>query len=271
MDGGRLTRGRTYARKGQVLDLTIGPGSITGTVQGSRRSPYEVEITLAMPDEDQWERVVVALAAQAGYAARLLAGELPHEVEDVFADQGVSLLPSTTARLTTGCTCPDVENPCKHVAAVCCLAAESLDRDPFLLFTWRGRDRDAVLERLRELRVGAVNARPVDDVTPDGLDEPTLTDCTSSFWKAGPGLAEVRLHPVAAELPSAVLRYVRRGVLEVRGRDVVDILEPLYADLVEAAEQRAGGTELPATPVTMPVRPATRSRGSRRGRGPGGG
>src|SRR3954452_20877330 len=42
--GTRLTRGRSYARKGQVLALDIAPGVVTASVQGSRAEPYAVKV-----------------------------------------------------------------------------------------------------------------------------------------------------------------------------------------------------------------------------------
>src|SRR5689334_8187379 len=42
--GGRLARGRTYARDGQVLSVAVGEGEVTASVQGSRVKPYDVSI-----------------------------------------------------------------------------------------------------------------------------------------------------------------------------------------------------------------------------------
>ena len=244
--GGRLTRGRTYARQGQVVDITVGPGLIAARVQGTRRTPYQVRISMPIADEEEWNRIVLALAGQSGFAARLLAGDIPHEVEDVFSAEGVSLLPSRTSRLATDCTCPDWANPCKHVAAVCYLVAEAFDRDPFTLLAWRGRDREAILDRLRELR-GAVAAANSESLSASAheVGAPPLAECLVGFWKAGPPLGEVRIRPEASVTPGAVLMHLSRGVIEVRGHDVAEVLGPAYADLAVAAEQRALGTDEP--------------------------
>src|SRR5690606_10470831 len=74
--GSRLTRGRSYARAGQVLSLRVAPGEVTATVQGSRRAPYQVRVGLEPFSDQVWEAVEVALAEQALYSAKLLAGEL---------------------------------------------------------------------------------------------------------------------------------------------------------------------------------------------------
>jgi hypothetical protein len=42
--GSRLTRGRNYARTGQVTELEVEPGIVLAKVQGSRYSPYRVRI-----------------------------------------------------------------------------------------------------------------------------------------------------------------------------------------------------------------------------------
>jgi uncharacterized Zn finger protein len=238
MAGGRSTRGRSYARGGQVLELTVSAGRFTALVQGTRRTPYRVEVAMRAADDDEWGRVVTALAGQAGYAARLLAGEIPHELEDVFAAQGVPLLPSRTSRLATDCTCPDWANPCKHVGAVCYLVAEEFDRDPFTLLAWRGRSREQLLGALRELRVGEGSAAAEQLPVPTASSSP-LSECLLGYWKAGPELAGVRIRPEADEAAGAVLRQLPRGVLEVRGRDVADLLEPAYAEMASAAERRA--------------------------------
>lgn len=150
--GSRLTRGKSYARKGQVLSLDVGPGLVRARVQGSRRSPYAVTIGLTPFPELVWAKVEVVLAEQAVHSARLLAGELPAELEQVFAAAGAPLFPQRTADLAMQCSCPDWEVPCKHLSATFYLLAESFDDDPFRILHWRGRGREALLGRLRELR-----------------------------------------------------------------------------------------------------------------------
>jgi uncharacterized Zn finger protein len=153
--GNRLTRGRSYARKGQVLSLSVVPGEVRATVQGSRVKPYRVTIGLATFSEMVWARAEIALSEQALPSAKLLAGEVPPELEELFADAGAPLFPGSVNELDQRCSCPDWEVPCKHLAATFYLLAEAFDDDPFLVLRWRGRDREALLGRLRELRADA--------------------------------------------------------------------------------------------------------------------
>ncbi len=233
-----MARGRAYARRGQVVELDVGPGLISAKVQGSRPNPYKVRVAMPVVRDEQWERILASLASQASYCASMLAGELPHEVEGVFAEADVPLLPSPTSRLSSGCTCPDWANPCKHVVAVCYLAAEQFDLDPFAVLAWRGRDRDAALRRLRELR-GGTTSEPPDIEPPPIMPVPALSECLASFWKAGPALASVHLRPLASDTAGAVLRQLGRGLLEVRGKDVGEGLTDAYKEMAAVAQRRA--------------------------------
>ncbi len=149
MDSGRLSRGRSYARGGQVLSLDIGPGVVKSRVQGSRATPYKVQIAVKMLTAAEWSMVVDALAEQAIFAANLLAGEMPQDVETAFQAAHVSLFPTRRDDLNTDCSCPDYANPCKHVAAVYYLLGERFDEDPFLIFQLRGKDKEQLLAELR--------------------------------------------------------------------------------------------------------------------------
>ena len=143
--GGRMTRGRTYARKGQVLSLEVSAGHLVAQVQGSRPLPYGVTIRLPVPTSKQWAMIDDALRARVGYAARLLAGEVPNDLESVFSDAGCRLFPSQWGDLRATCSCPDWGDPCKHQAAVLYVFADQLDTDPWQLLAWLGRSRDDVV------------------------------------------------------------------------------------------------------------------------------
>jgi uncharacterized Zn finger protein len=147
--GARMERGRRYARGGRVLSLEVGAGKLEARVQGSRRTPYRVAVRSVVPTKAQWVSIEAVFAARLGWAARLLAGEVPAELEDGFQQAGVALFPQRWSDLQARCGCPDDEVPCKHIAAVLYMFAQRLDDDPWLLLAWHGRHREALLERLR--------------------------------------------------------------------------------------------------------------------------
>jgi uncharacterized Zn finger protein len=172
--GGRLSRGKTYARKGQVVALTVRPGVVSSTVQGSRPRPYQVSIGFGTLPDAAWHAVEGALAEQALYRAQLLAGELPAELEGLFAEAGAPLFPRSVRELTMRCTCPDAAVPCKHIAATFYLLAERFEDEPFELLLWRGRSR---ADLLADLAAGAEPFAP-DAVSPTGAAR-VLTDLPS--------------------------------------------------------------------------------------------
>ena len=86
---------------------------------------------------------------------------MPQGLDETFREAGASLYPRVPKELQTHCDCPDWANPCKHVAAVCYIMAEALDRDPWLLFDLRGRTREEVLEALQaRMEVPAAEPAP---------------------------------------------------------------------------------------------------------------
>ena len=235
---GRLARGRNYARRGQVLNFDISPGYVTAQVQGSRPKPYKVRIQVLPLTIPQWQRVERALAGQALFRARLLAGEMPQEIEEVFADCGTPLFPSRQHDMEMSCSCPDWEVPCKHLAAVCYVLAEAFDADPFGMLAWRGRGREDLLASLRGLAAAEPAApRPVIEVA----DRP-LAECQADFWSPGMSQARLRsLSAVPAAAPDLLLRTFEPPAIGVRGKDLVTLLTPAYRRL--AGQDEAGDPE----------------------------
>ncbi len=184
VDTGRLSRGRSYARSGQVLELDVGPEGVKSRVQGSRPRPYDVSIQFRTLSAKEWEKVIDAMAAKAIYAAKLLAGEMPQQIEDVFQATGTHLFPATHNDLITHCSCPDWANPCKHVAAVYYLLGERFDDDPFLLFLLRGRSREEIAAALRARRTGGAPLEEMEEPAEETAeaDVPLLGDSPEDFW-----------------------------------------------------------------------------------------
>jgi len=153
--GTRLQRGRSYARMGQVVSLTIDTGRVRAKVQGSRPKPYQVLIEVKPLNDEEWERALDAISEQAIFTAQLLDGTMPQEIESAFEQAHVGLFPAHVRDIVTECNCPDMANPCKHIAAVYYLLGEHFDQDPFLIFTMRGKTRQQIIEALRQRRAAA--------------------------------------------------------------------------------------------------------------------
>jgi len=201
VDSGRLTRGRSYARNGQVLSIDETEDGIAARVQGSQRTPYKISIKINHLTDAEWDKVIDALAEQAIFSAQLLAGEMPQDIEQAFEKAKVSLFPSTRNDLTTDCSCPDYSNPCKHIAAAHYILGERFDEDPFLIFRLRGRTQEQVMQELRKRRAGEdeiieEEAEEIEAVIP-------LEEQVANFWDVRAPLEgfAVSIRPPAIEMP----------------------------------------------------------------------
>lgn len=148
----RLERGRNYARQGNVLSIEFQGAKVLAKVQGSEPEPYKVSLSLDSFSDEEWGYVVETMSQKAIFAAKLLAGEMPQNIEAVFTANGLSLFPFTLSDVHSRCTCPDKANPCKHIAAVYYQLGDRFSEDPFVLFQLRGRTKEQIISNLRQLR-----------------------------------------------------------------------------------------------------------------------
>lgn len=224
--GGRLGRGRAYARAGQVISLRASAGSVEADVQGSRPRPYRARIGIAMFGKREWAQVEQAMADSAWYAAKLLAGEMPTDIEEVFGSVGLALFPASLRELSMDCSCPDHEVPCKHLAAVFYLLAESFDEDPFGVLALRGRDRDTLLDNIRAKRGDDVSGAEPPPVPDAGA--PALADCLDAYFQPS---GELPALAGGAAPVDALLDELPPVELTVRGRPLAELLRPAYRAL----------------------------------------
>jgi len=245
MDRGRLQRGRRYARKGQVLSLTEGTGEVVGKVQGSRKRPYKITIAIKPLNDAQWEQVIAALAARPIFMAQLLAGEMPPDIEEAFADVNLSLFPARARDLTQECNCPDWAEVCKHLAAVHYILAERFDEDPFLLFRLRGRTQDEILAALRQQQgAGDLTETAVPEYDPP----PPLSASLADFWAIGAEAAHLQTQITPPDSPyPALARLGAPAFME----DLERWLKPAYDALSETAVA-AAFTDEPNETETQP-------------------
>lgn len=113
---------------------------------------------------------------------------MPQKIETVFEPTRIPLFPKTARNLSTGCSCPDPANPCKHTAAVFYLLGEQFDTNPFLIFTLRGRTREQVIEGLRHRYAAAVQMETVEE-TPTADNTFERNGSSFRFLQAQPSLA----------------------------------------------------------------------------------
>lgn len=148
----RLERARNYARQGNVLSIEFKDAQVLAKVQGSEVEPYQVSLSLDSFSDEEWGYIIETMSEKAIFAAKLLAGEMPQNIEVVFTSNGLSLFPFTLGDIHSKCSCPDKAVPCKHIGAIYYQLGDRFSEDPFVLFQLRGRTREQIISDLRQLR-----------------------------------------------------------------------------------------------------------------------
>ena len=106
----RLPRGRRYVRTGAVIDLQIKKGKIQARVQGTRKTPYKVEIRISPLSERRIEEITGKCETRVETLDQLVNGDFPKELKflllprlggDVQACCGVPLRRRRKARRGT--------------------------------------------------------------------------------------------------------------------------------------------------------------------------
>ncbi|MBX3404767.1 MAG: hypothetical protein KF699_15260 [Phycisphaeraceae bacterium] len=230
--GEQLAEGLEYARLGQTRSLDVRAGVIAARVQGRMPGAYKVEIRLPVFTAEQWERVLGSMAEQPRYGAPLASGELPSNIEDLFAPIGLRLFPVEAPDLATSCTCEVFRGTtgrggatpwCKHVCCAMFIIAERLGREPLLVFALRGLPEQELLERLRQQRalVGAARTGgapvPVHAQHVPGVADPQspwnrpLEETIDEFWGTGErGRLAMESLEVPLEPPAVTHPLLRR-------------------------------------------------------------
>ncbi|GGM38191.1 SWIM zinc finger family protein [Dactylosporangium sucinum] len=227
--GTTFQQGRRYARAGHVRSVTISTSIVTALVVDEDGETYRARVGVRAFSEADWSRIERALAREAFHVAKLLAGQLPDDLDEILGGFGLSLFPQSLADIVLDCSCPGWQKPCRHLAAACYVLAESFDADPFGLLAWRGRGREELLDRLREHRT-----TPADD-NHGTADAPP----TGGFWTAGPRMPAPE-PPVAGAVqrPDALLDRLDPLPLTVGRFDVTDVLRAAYRTLPDGLPER---------------------------------
>ena len=245
--GARLDRGRRYARKGQVVKIDIKSGEVSALVQGTASRPYKITIRLKPLSERDWDKVADAMASQAIFAAKLLAGEMPKNIEEAFEKVKVSLFPTKSNDLKTHCSCPDWANPCKHIAAVYYLLAECFDEDPFMIFKLRGRTKEKIISELKQKRTKILEAS--DELQPSMTGkvqnqkpkERAITEYFANFWDSGKELDTFAIYPTPPIVDKAILKRLGQPSLSDpdQNRTLIESLNKIYDKISSAALKKA--------------------------------
>ena len=168
----RIERGRRYVRNGSVIDLQLSKGKVSARVQGSRKTPYKVEVRISPLSEERVQDIISRCGRKLSSLEALVSGDFPEDMKDLFFEKN-GLFPSP-AEISFMCSCPDWALMCKHVAAVLYGIGTRFDRDPLLFFELRGIDVNRLIDTTLQDRVENMLTN-ADNRTSRMMDEADLT------------------------------------------------------------------------------------------------
>ena len=143
-------------------------------MQGSRKTPYKVEIRISPLSEERCQEILQKCGKRVETLEKLLAGDFPEELKELFTQRG-GLFPSSR-EISFSCSCPDWALMCKHVAAVLYGIGARLDENPSLFFELRGIEMGrfidvAIANRVERMlkNAGRTSSRTMDEGDIRGL------------------------------------------------------------------------------------------------------
>ncbi|WP_367026119.1 SWIM zinc finger family protein [Methylococcus sp. ANG] len=225
-DAARLARGRSYAGSDRIKSWQLKKGEVSARIRGNanpsygiyQEPTYDTALSLSPIRDSDWALLVRHLGSRAAFVSRLLLNEMPENIEKPFELLDLHLLPHSAKDFKTRCSCPDYQNPCKHIAGLCYLLSAQLDQDPFLLFELRGLPRASLFEQLRHTPLGKVLAQARDAEREEGLRvvdayftrpqpaPPPGTCAPGAFWDAPKRLPELPETPATTTVPALLIR-----------------------------------------------------------------
>lgn len=224
----RFNQGRAFQRSGRVTAVRMAPGRLTGQVQGSRATPYLVEVQIPVLDDAGWGVVLDIVAAQVRHGAKLLAGHPPEGLAEDLDNRGVSLF-GHAEDVDASCACGEADRPCAHLVALWEAAAERFAADPFAFLHLRGRGREHLLAELAAARRRARGVREEPGIDLAGLS-------VAGWSRAAVPLDDVDLPRIEdPEIPAGPLRLLGDPPGWSGGVTAYDLFRPL----VEGAAARA--------------------------------
>jgi uncharacterized Zn finger protein len=224
-DSGRLARGRSYSTDNRIKQWILQNGKVDAKLRGNinpnfgvyKEPTYKVSVQMTHLSDAQWQKIIQKLSQRASFIARLLLDEIPENIEAVFAEAGVHLLPNDYKDFKVACNCPDYEVPCKHIAGVCYRLAGQLDQDPFLLFEMRGLAPDKLLHELASSPLGKVLSDAKDSASVELMPvdsfytRPVITELPQEislkgFWHGQQPLPKTIEPSQAAAIPAMLIK-----------------------------------------------------------------
>ncbi len=241
--------GLEYARLGQTRRIEFENGAAEASVQGRMSRPYPVTLRLKHFSAEDRDRIIESMADQALYAAKLLAREVPANIEDLFAPLDLKLFPSEPDEIETSCNCKEPKPWCKHAVCAAILAAHKLGREPLSIFELRGQSIEHFIAMLSDRRALSNQGpgptlvyQPQIPGVSDRAPSEIATDL-DNFWEPGGQLDEIDAPLAEPEVSHVLLRRLGPSPFTESRFPLVGLMATCYELTSEHARREADGSD----------------------------
>ncbi|MDL2717623.1 MAG: hypothetical protein PT977_07705 [Acidobacteriota bacterium] len=239
-----LVAGRAVALSNAVTSLEIGRAGARADIKTADGHLEETSLSLLPLGTVAKRRVLKAMAARARFAAHLLAGRLPEDVEGAFQGTGRTLLPVDAGEVVFRCSCAEVPGPCAHAGALAVLLGDRLQDDPFLVFLLRGVSKEELLDGLQRARTQPerkLASDAADPATRNAADPPEplprhVLERPELFYRPGEPVTALRASYAPPDHPEAVL--TRLGPPPFKDPEATRLLVELHRAIGLGARER---------------------------------
>jgi uncharacterized Zn finger protein len=178
---GRLSRGSAYRTPRRLSEYKQKQNVVSATMMGNMnpyfgvyKTPY-YKTKIAFTKISNPESIVNNIENDPLLLAKLITRELPSSISFI--------LPQSKKDIETSCSCPDWENPCKHVAGLYLKIAEMIDHNPLLLFDLRGISETLISDKIKK-HINVMHEKTDNTIMPITPIKDTETEEVNikSFW-----------------------------------------------------------------------------------------
>jgi uncharacterized Zn finger protein len=245
-----LVDGRSAALAGAVVSFEVAKEGVRADVRRADGRREETRVGLKPLPPAALKKALSAMASRARFAADLLAGRIPDDVETAFSGTGRTLLPAGPDEVAVACTC-DAPLPCVHAGAAAVLLGDALADDPFFVFLLRGLPREELLQGLQRARTrpsprgpGRAPSGAGEMRRPEEPPEPlpvAVLERPELFYRPGEPAAALRAVFAPPEHPEAVL--TRLGPPPFNDPEAARLLVELHRAIGLGARERLADWE----------------------------
>lgn len=220
----------------RVVDFTLQPGNISARVQARDSASMLVRFRAPVLLEEQWHRLCDVLSEHAYFASQLLAGRLPGEIAEIASSNDIPFIPR--GALLVELDGEQLKTISPEIWVCLLHLGETLDGEPGLFCTFRGKSPQELIAELRKRRLKQTSERRRPTAITQ-LNYPTqelASESLERFWQIDPAVLSLSYTIKADELPASILKWLEPIPLSGLEDKIDYVVEEAYARIARLAQ-----------------------------------